>query len=65
MTKGKEFFYCYSPNLYRFLKDNKQRYICRGLNERTLKPFWQYRQTEELSELLTMYTEEGQREASN
>lgn len=50
MSKG--FFYCHSPNLHEYLQRNGQRYICVGLNENTLKKFWQYRRSDELHRLL-------------
>jgi hypothetical protein len=50
-----EFFYCYSTNLFHFLKANGQRYICRGLHEKTLKMFWLFPKTPELNRLLDEY----------
>lgn len=50
------FFYCYSPNLYRFLRDNNIRYICTGLNENSMRQFWQYERTNEFERLLSEYT---------
>ena len=47
-----EFFYCHSPALHKFLQSHGQRYICVGLNEKTLRKFWKYRRTDELHELL-------------
>lgn len=47
-----EFYYCYSPNLQAFLQAHGQRYICAGLNEKTMRKFWQYRRNDELSALL-------------
>lgn len=47
-----EFYYCYSPNLQAFLQAHGQRFICVGLNEKTLRKFWQYRRTTELDTLL-------------
>lgn len=52
-----EFFYCYSTNLHDFLRLRGVRYICAGLNETTLRKFWQYRRDERLNELLTQYRE--------
>lgn len=52
-----DFFYCYSPKLHAFLQANKQRYICAGLNEDTLRKFWQYRRTGELHALLKEWAE--------
>lgn len=51
MNEG--FFYCHSPNLHEYLQRNGQRYICVGLNENTLKKFWQYRRSDELHRLLS------------
>ncbi|MED3069278.1 hypothetical protein P4310_27965 [Bacillus thuringiensis] len=53
MSKQHEFFYCYSSVLHVFLKERGQRYTCAGLNENTLRKFWQYYRTEELDSLLT------------
>jgi hypothetical protein len=55
MNNDKEFFYCYSPNLHDFLRAHGQRYICAGLNENTMRKFWQYRRTDELNRLLKEY----------
>lgn len=54
MTNDK-FYYAYSPNLYRFLKAQGLRYICTGLNESTMRQFWQYERTPALSAALTSY----------
>ena len=53
--KNQQFFYCYSPTLYHFLKANGQAYICAGLHERTRKKFWQFPKTPELEALLAEY----------
>lgn len=47
-----EFFYCHSPKLHAFLQSNGQRYICVGLNENTLRKFWQYKRSADLNALL-------------
>jgi len=47
-----EFYYCYSPRLHVFLQNAGQRYICVGLNEKTLRKFWQYPRNIELDALL-------------
>ena len=59
-----EFYYCYSPKLNTFLQKNKQRYICTGLNENTLRKFWQYRRTGELHRLLLEWAENKPEELS-
>ncbi|MCY9546797.1 hypothetical protein [Lysinibacillus xylanilyticus] len=51
------FYYAYSPNLYRHLKALGFRYICTGLNESTMRQFWQYERTPELSTALMSYAE--------
>ncbi len=38
------FYYCYSANLYEFLRDHDQRYISVGLNENTLRKFCNMRE---------------------
>lgn len=50
-----EFFYCYSTNLHDFLRKNGHRFICTGLNEHTMRKFWQYRRTADLTRLLAEY----------
>src|SRR5690625_626007 len=55
MNEG--FFYCHSPNLPDHLQRNGQRYICVGLNEKTLRKLWQYCRTEELHRLLSEWQE--------
>jgi hypothetical protein len=52
-----EFYYCYSPAQYRYLRDLGVKYICTGLNENTMRQFWQYARTNELNEILTKYAE--------
>lgn len=52
-----EFFYCYSPKLHSFLHSRGHRYICTGLNEGTLRKFWQYKRTDELHEALREWAE--------
>ncbi|AUM66385.1 hypothetical protein C0R09_18705 [Brevibacillus laterosporus] len=52
---SREYFYCYSPNLYEFLKRKGLRYICSGLHEKTLRKFWQYRRDDKLDGSLAEY----------
>ena len=55
-TNMPEYFYCYSPNLFRFLTLEKGiRYICCALNENTKKKFWQYKSSPELNISLSEY----------
>ena len=46
------FFYCYSPVLFKFLQNKGFRYICCGMAENTGKKFWQFERCEELSAAL-------------
>lgn len=51
-----EFFYCYSPNLHKHLRDKGIRYTCTGLNENTMRKFWQYKRDFKLNDILRKYT---------
>lgn len=53
MNATNDYFYCYSPKLHVYLRTRGQRYICAGLNEGTLRKFWQYKRNDELDELLS------------
>ena len=54
--QNKEYFYCYSTNLFQFLKNIKKiNYICVGLNENNLKKFWQFKMDENLKKALKEY----------
>jgi hypothetical protein len=55
MENNNEFFYCYSPNLYKFLRNKGVKYICTGLSENTMRQFWQYRRDDNFNVLLTKY----------
>lgn len=60
MDSGKEYFYCYSRNLYSFLKLGKSvRYICTGLHVQTHQQFWVFERSDELHQYLTKYKERG------
>lgn len=55
-TNMPEYYYCYSPNLFKFLTmENGIRYICCGLNQNTKRKFWQYKATPELNEAIRKY----------
>jgi hypothetical protein len=51
-----DFYYCYSTKLHDYLRENGQRYICAGLNENTMRKFWQYGRTDELNTLLDAWS---------
>jgi hypothetical protein len=52
-----DLFYCYSTNLFHFLKGHGQRYVVTGLHEKTMRKFWVFPKTDELKALLTKYDE--------
>jgi hypothetical protein len=56
MNNTNEFFYCYSTNLHDLLRSKGLRYICVGLNENTMRRFYQYRRTKEFEDILAEYT---------
>lgn len=52
----KRYFFCYSTNLYEFLKNSKgHKYIVTALNDKTMKRFWLFEKTEELNKSLVEY----------
>ncbi|WP_371017405.1 hypothetical protein [Pseudalkalibacillus sp. JSM 102089] len=54
----KEFFYCYSPVLYNFLKFEKNiAFICTGRHLDTNKQFWQFWRSDDLSQAVKEYQE--------
>lgn len=56
MFTEKDFYYCYSTNLFKFLKHKKGiSFICSGLHEKTLCKFWQFQRTDELLKALEEY----------
>ena len=52
---NKDFYYCYSPVLFKYLYNKNIKYICVGLAENTQRKFWQYERTEELKEALEIF----------
>lgn len=60
MFNERDFFYCYSTNLFRYLKiEKKISYICCGLHEKTLCKFWQFARTKRLERALLEYGAKG------
>lgn len=51
-----QYYKCYSARLKNFLKTNGKNYINKGHNKQTDRPFWVFELDEELSELLTIYS---------
>lgn len=50
------FFSCYSINLLRFLKANGLVPMSKGVNKTTSRTFWVFVMTDELSNLLTIWS---------
>jgi hypothetical protein len=52
----KEYFFCYSPTLHKFLHNrHKIKFICAALNENDKRKFWLYEQSDELSKGILEY----------
>ena len=52
MSEISPIYFCYSPNLNRYLQRNGLRTIGVGKNVHTGRQFWQYERNEDLDELL-------------
>jgi len=52
---NKDFYYCYSPILFKYLYNKNIKYICVGLSENKHNKFWLYHRTEELKEALEIF----------
>ena len=48
-----KYFFCYSINLFRYIRDNGIRYISKGINPSTDRSFWLFERTEQLNKLLS------------
>lgn len=60
MTNTNELFFCYSINLYNFLKKDKQlNYILTGKHIKTDKQFWVFNKNQILLDALDEYKENG------
>lgn len=56
MISKNDLYFCYSKNLFKFLKvGNGVSFICTGLHEKTLQQFWLFERSVELHELLRQY----------
>lgn len=53
-------FYCYSPNLKKFLSEKGMKFLHRGLNENTQKYFYVYERNEQLNILLTEWSQNNE-----
>ncbi len=59
MTKS-HFYSCYSINQLRFIKAHNIRPVSKGINKHTEKTFWVFEMTDELSKVLTTWTNNKQ-----
>jgi hypothetical protein len=51
------YFFCYSPNLYKHLKyNNNISYITKGINPSTKKTFWIFEKTDHLKQILNHWS---------
>ncbi|WP_181349406.1 hypothetical protein [Thalassobacillus sp. CUG 92003] len=55
---NEQYFYCYSPRLKGRLLNEGERFICVGLNEKTGKKFWLFKQTDKLTGVLSEWKRE-------
>lgn len=53
--KKKDMFYCYSINLFHFLKASGFFYLAKGFNENTDKNYWVFQRTPEFLDTLTKW----------
>ncbi|WP_369903110.1 hypothetical protein [Bacillus manliponensis] len=65
MFQEKEYFFCYSTNLHKFLRYEKGiKYICTARHMTSNKQFWLYERTEELKIALVEYRVNSEKLAS-
>jgi hypothetical protein len=48
-----KYFFCYSINLFRHIRDSGIQYISKGINPSTGRSFWLFERTDELNDKLT------------
>lgn len=66
INKDSEYFYCYSTNLFKYLKlEKKIKYVCSALHEKTFNKFWLFKRDDELNKALTEYVERNVVEVTN
>jgi len=52
MNLPNQYFFCYSINLFREMKNNNMRYISKGTNPSTSRDFWVFERTDKLKSIL-------------
>lgn len=55
MQNQSKYFFCYSINLFRFIRDRGICYISKGINPSTNKTFWLFERNEDLNNLLAQW----------
>lgn len=56
-----KYYFCYSQNLMKFLKDNNEEWICIGVNDKTNRKYWLFEKSDSLKKLLGIFTEKKQK----
>lgn len=52
------YFKCFSPNLYRYLKQNGFYYITKNVHEKTGRTYFEFSKTDELDKALKQFTKD-------
>lgn len=54
------YFYCYSSKLRKFIRDQGIRWVDKGINNNSGKPFWMFERGNELDEVIELYQKNAQ-----
>lgn len=54
-----KYYFCYSTNVYKFLKSKKVSHICQAKNVNSDKVFWLYERSETLHQHLKEYSKQS------
>lgn len=55
MTNETDYFYCYSFQLKRFIRDHGIKWVDRGTNNNNGRPYWMFEQTTALGRIIEEY----------
>jgi hypothetical protein len=55
-TTNNKYYFCYSSNLYKEIKLHNIKYISKSINPSTNRTFWIYEQSDQLSNILTTWS---------
>lgn len=53
--ENQDLFYCYSARLRRFIRDNGDRWIDKGIHRESNKPYWVFKRSTKLDRLIEEY----------